>query len=59
MGSKVEEVHQQPSISIIFLPVPHLVKMNSIFGQHLQPDCFEKPPQSLCPCHQTIETEGR
>ena len=56
MGSKVEEVHQQPSISIIFLPVPHLVKMNNIFGQHLQSDCFEKP---LYPCHQTIETEDR
>ena len=43
MGSKVEEVRQQPSIHIIFLPVPHLVKMNNIFGQHLQSDCFEKP----------------
>ena len=59
MGSKVEEVRQQPSIHIIFLPVPHLVKMNNIFGQHLQSDCFEKPLESLYPCHQTIETEGR
>ena len=31
--------------------------MNSFLGEYLQGDCFEKPIQSLYPCHQIIETE--
>ena len=32
---RLEEVYQQPSINISFLPAPQLVKMNNFFGQYL------------------------
>ena len=43
LGGRLEKVHQQASINIIFLPVSQLAKMNSFFGQYLQGDCFERP----------------
>ena len=47
LASKLEEVDQQPCINISVQPVPHLVKMNNIFGQYLQCGFFQKPLISI------------
>ena len=39
----LKEVDQKHFINISVLPVPHLVKMNSLFGQYLQDGCLQKP----------------
>ena len=31
----LEEVGEQPSMNISFLPMPQLIKMNNFFGQYL------------------------
>ena len=54
-GNRLEEVDQQPSVNISFLPVSQLFKMNSFWSV---------PPRWLSwktsyPCYQTIETEGQ
>ena len=43
LGSRLEEFDHHPSIDVSLFPVPQLVKMNNIFDQYLQSDCFEKP----------------
>ena len=43
LGSRLEEFDHYPSIDVSLFPVPQLVKMNNIFDQYLQSDCFEKP----------------
>ena len=41
LGSRLEEFDHHPSIDVSLFPVPQLVKMNNIFDQYLQSDCFE------------------
>ena len=54
---RLQEVDQQPPISIRIIQVPKLIKINKFFGQYLQEDCYRNPLESLYPCHPTIETE--
>ena len=41
------------------MPVLQLVKISNAFGQHLQGDCFEKPPLSLMACHNLSHFNSR